>query len=186
MVPRRRVMLTSCRVDVFLHRFVHRFQPDRVCADAVNFGEAGETKRVLLLDRHFQQLLSIPLSTGPQHHTLSWGSRHEWLPACSSRFTRRSIVRLMAPASEQAAAAKARTDIAATGAQRAPERDCRPRWVQHQGCRGWGCRVHVAVPWGVEEPCGREGYATARGVFRRLPSDANYSRGARGCDCIYS
>eukprot|EP00892_Ulva_mutabilis_P005450 jgi/Ulvmu1/3277/UM151_0025.1 len=83
----------------------------------LNFGEAGETKRVLLLDERFQLLRSIPLCCGPEHHVLPWASRDEWLLGDLRRFNSRSIVRVTAPSSEQAAVAKARETLAATGAR---------------------------------------------------------------------
>lgn len=84
----------------------------------MNFGEEGETKRVLLLDGHFQPLKSIPLTCGPRHHTLPWASRGDWLRGCGQRFDGDSVLRVTAPATEQAAAAKARDELISTGTAR--------------------------------------------------------------------
>jgi hypothetical protein len=46
---------------------------------AVDFGEAGQDKRVLLVDERFRLLQSIPVDCGPRHHLVNWADRKSWL-----------------------------------------------------------------------------------------------------------
>lgn len=88
---------------------------------AVSYGERQQEKRVLLLDKRFKLLESIPLHAGPRHHDLHWQREHAALQALP--LGARDRVRVLVPPEAHEDAVAWKEAQAATGALKRTLRD---------------------------------------------------------------
>lgn len=85
---------------------------------AVSFSEARQEKRVLLLDRDFQVLESIPLSIGRRHHLVSMAEAN----ASMEFFRSGDRIRVEVPFEQRAQANEVADNLRSMGAVAACQR----------------------------------------------------------------